>query len=109
MMAKYLLIESRDPFDSNDVANYYDLAANLVKEGNGVTLFLVQNGVLPARPGEHSNSLKATAQAGVEVLADEFSLRERGIASGHLVDGVKAAPLDVVIDQLSEGRKAMWH
>ncbi len=25
-MAKYLLIESRDPFDSADVAQYYELA-----------------------------------------------------------------------------------
>ena len=50
-MAKYLLIESRDPFDNNVVARQYELAINLVKEGNEVTLFLVQNGVLPARPG----------------------------------------------------------
>ena len=50
-MAKYLLIESRDPFESNDVAFAYGLASDLAKEGNEVTLFLVQNGVLPARPG----------------------------------------------------------
>ena len=108
-MTKYLLIESRDPFDSNDVANYYDLATNLVKEGNEVTLFLVQNGVFPARPGARSDGLTQTAQAGVQVLADEFSLRERGIAAGRLADGVSAAPLDTVIDQLAEGRKALWH
>ena len=48
-MAKYLLIESRDPFDSNDVANYYNLASGLAAAGNDVTLFLVQNGVFPAR------------------------------------------------------------
>ena len=46
-MAKYLLIESRDPFENNEVAQQYDLAASLVKESNAVTLFLVQNGVLP--------------------------------------------------------------
>ncbi len=49
-MAQYLLIESRDPFDSNDVQNFYGLAS-----------------------------------------------------------GVKAAPLEIVIDQLAEGRKAIWH
>jgi predicted peroxiredoxin len=108
-MAKYLLIESRDPFENNIVARQYDLAANLVKEGNDVTLFLVQNGVLPARPGKHSPLLTNTARAGVEVLADEFSLRERGIAAGKLAEGVRAAPLSIVIDQLAEGRKALWH
>ena len=47
-MAKYLLIESRDPFDSGDVGEFYELAAGLAQDGNEVTFFLVQNGVLPA-------------------------------------------------------------
>ncbi len=108
-MAKYLLIESRDPFENNIVARQYDLAVNLVKEGNDVTLFLVQNGVLPARPGDRSALLTNAAKAGVEVLADDFSLRERGISAGKLAEGVRSAPLSVVIDQLAEGRKAIWH
>ena len=108
-MAKYLLIESRDPFENNVVARQYDLAANLVKEGNEVTLFLVQNGVLPARRGSCSSLLSNAARAGVQVLADDFSLRERGISANKLADGVKAAPLSVVIDQLADGRKTLWH
>ena len=32
-MAEYLLIESRDPFESNDVGYYYDLARGLVDAG----------------------------------------------------------------------------
>src|SRR5258706_1233209 len=108
-MDKYLLIESRDPFDNNVVARQYELAVNLVKEGNQVTLFLVQNGVLPARRGSLSELLTNMARAGVEVLADDFSLRERGIAASRLAEGVQAAPLSVVIDQLADGRKAIWH
>ena len=108
-MADYLLIESRDPFDSNDVAQFYDLATNLAQGGNQVTLFLVQNGVFPARPCVYSKALSAVANAGVEILADAFSLDERGIATGGLVAGVSAAALDVVVDQLAEGRKAIWH
>ena len=45
-MAGYLLIESRDPFESNDVSYYCDLARGLAEAGNQVTLFLVQNAVL---------------------------------------------------------------
>lgn len=108
-MAKYLLVESRDPFGSNDVANYYDIASALVKDGNEVTLFLVENGVLPARKSSKSQLLNDLANAGVTVLADEFSLRERGIGSDRLTDGVKASPLDTVIDQLADGAKTMWH
>ena len=53
-MAQYLLIESRDPFESNDIGYYYELAKGLVEGGNQVTLFLAQNGVLSARPSAHS-------------------------------------------------------
>jgi len=108
-MARYLLIESRDPFDSNDAEWFYGLAAGLRKEGNEVTLFLVQNGVLPARRSSRSAALTGLSKAGVQVLADDFSLRERGIGSGALCEGVSPAPIDVVVDQLEEGRKAIWH
>ncbi|MFQ5789524.1 MAG: DsrE family protein [Acidobacteriota bacterium] len=107
-MAKYLLIQSRDPFETNEVARDYEWAASLAGAGNGVTLFLVQNGVLPARKGARRNGLESLVARGVEVLTDEFSLRERGISKGALAEGVKVSTLDVVIDQLAEGRKAIW-
>jgi predicted peroxiredoxin len=108
-MAKYLLIESRDPFESNDVAYYYELATGLAKEGNDVTLFLVQNGVFPARKSSKSDGLVKAAAAGVHVLADEFSLRERGIKADRLLKEVTASPLDVVVDALAEGKRTLWH
>lgn len=107
-MAKYLLIESRDPFESNEVSRDYELATRLAGEGNEVTLFLVQNGVLPARRGARRHGLREVVASGVEVLSDEFSLRERAISKDALVEGVKPASLDVVVDQLAEGRKAIW-
>ena len=65
--------------------------------------------MLAARPSKHSDALSAVAKTGVQVLADEFSLRERGIAANRLASGVSASPLVVVVDQLAEGRKALWH
>ena len=106
-MAEYLLIESRDPFESNDVGYFYDLARGLVEAGNQVTLFLTQNGVLSARPSTHSAALGALARSGVTVLADDFSLLERGIAK--LAEGVAAASIDVVVDHLAAGHKTLWH
>jgi predicted peroxiredoxin len=108
-MPKYLLIESRDPFDSNDVAFTYDLATGLVKAGHDVTLLLVQNGVLPARRGAQADRLAAALKAGIAVLADEFSLLERGISRERLLAGVQPAPIDVVIDHLAAGHKTLWH
>jgi predicted peroxiredoxin len=108
-MARYLLIESRDPFDSNDTRFCGDLARQLAAAKNEVTLFLVQNGVLPVRPGPRSADLTSLAGAGVRVLADSFSLKERGIDENRLAPGVAAAPLDVVLDALAEGAKVIWH
>jgi len=72
-------------------------------------LFLVQNGVLPVRPGARSADLTSLAGAGVKVLADSFSLKERGIDEKRLASGVAAAPLDIVLDALAEGAKVIWH
>ena len=106
-MDHYLLIESRDPFESNDVSYFYELAKGLVTAGNEVTLLLVQNGVLAARPSAHSATLSALGESGVTVLADDFSVRERGIAT--LAKGIVTAPIDVVIDHLEAGHKTLWH
>jgi len=108
-MARYVLIESRDPFETNDVAFCRDLAARLAGQGDEVTLFLVQNGVLPARAGSKADGLSTLAQAGIKVLADAFSLSKRGIPHHALASGIKAAPLDIVIDAMAAGGKVIWH
>ena len=106
-MAEYLLIESRDPFESNDVGYYYDLARGLVEAGEKVTLFLVQNGVFAARPSAKAPQLRLLVGSGVKILADDFALKERGIIK--LLDGVQIAPIEIVVDHLEAGHKALWH
>jgi hypothetical protein len=108
-MARYLLIESRDPFENRDTERWGELAVGLVREGHAVTLFLVQNGVLAARIGARAGALASAIGAGVTVLADEFSLRERGILGERLAPAVASASLDVVVEHLEEGGKALWH
>ena len=106
-MTEYLLIESRDPFESNDVGYYYDLARGLLEAGNQVTLLLVQNAVLAARPSAQAPGLRALAGSGIKILADDFALKQRGITK--LLDGVQVAAIDVVVDHLEAGHKTLWH
>ncbi len=110
-MARYVFVESRDPFESRDVPYYYQLASDLAAKGDDVTLFLVQNGVLAARKAASDNPLAAVLESRVEVVADEFSLRERGIGDPDKFDGVRAVPIDDLVDlALAEaGTKIMWH
>ena len=79
------------------------LAAGLADDGSNVTMYLVQNGVMPARAGSTA-AADLTALAGkVDVLADDFSLRERGIS--NLADGVSESNVDALVDMLADGRK----
>lgn len=107
-MNGYFLIASRDPLSAGDVESFYSLAANLAARRHPVTLFLVQNGVLPARGGVASERLNDLARSGVRVLAEDFSLRERGIDSRRLVQGVQPAPIDAVVDALADGARVLW-
>ena len=108
-MARYLLIESRDPFDSSDSEYFAELVQGIAKRGNEATVFLVQNGVLPARKGSKYNNLISTLiKNKVKVVADRFSLKERGIR--QLADGVDTSDMDRLVDMLLEpGTKAIWH
>ena len=85
------------------------MAMALARDGAAVSVLLVQNGVLPARTGARAPQLAHLAAAGVTVLADAFSLRERGIAADRLSAGVQAVPLDIVIDRLIDGWQVVWH
>ena len=107
-MARYLLISSRDPFESADASAYYELAAGLARDGNEVAVFLVQNGVLTARAGANA-ALEALTDANIPIRADSFSLQERGIPGDGLASGVRSAPLDLVIDEMAGGVKVIWH
>jgi hypothetical protein len=108
-MTNYLFIESRGDFNGRREAFGGTLAAVLARNGARVTMLLVQNGALTARRGARSPRLDALVAAGVAVLADEFSLRERGIATDRLRPGVEPSRLDVVIDRLLDGWQVIWH
>ncbi len=103
-----MLIASRDPFTAKDTESFYALAAKLAARGHPVTLFLVQNGVLPARGGAAAELLTGLAESGVRVLAEDFSLRERGIGADRLARGVESAPLERVVDALAGGARTLW-
>lgn len=109
-MTNYLVIESRDAFDSRDAGFIAETAVALKESDNAVTVFLVQNGVLAARERARTPYIEELARAGVKVLADDFSLDERGISKKELRSGVEVANVEALVDMLaSEETKAFWH
>ena len=109
-MARYVLVETRDPFESRDVSYFYDLAADLSAKGERVTLFLIQNGALVSRKGTKGNPLDDVLKRNVEVLVDSFSLKERGIQDSDRHPSVKPSDIGNLVDQImGERTKVLWH
>ena len=110
-MSKYLIIESRDPFDSRDCDWSYGTAKELADSGNEVTVFLVQNGVLPARKGNsYAGKLQELSDSNITLLADDLSLKERAISEELLLDSVKSSEIDIVVELMVEQQyKPIWH
>ena len=108
-MSNYLIIASEDPYENRRAERMRDLATSLARRGGKVSVYLAQNAVFGARRASRGRHCSTLLTESVDVLADEFSLRERGIGSDQLAEGVRPAALDIVIDQLAEGRKVLWH
>jgi predicted peroxiredoxin len=109
-MAKYVFIESRDPFESLDTRFVIGAATALKRRGAEVMVFLAQNGALAARRSARSSPLERMMEAGVEVMADDFSLAERGIREAEMLPGVQVSNIDALVNALVEdGCRSLWH
>lgn len=108
MSKNYLIIVSEDPFEMPTARRAGELALQLKRRGHGVALYLVQNGVLASRARAAGDALSPAIASAVEVMADDFSLRERGIESGDLRPGVVNAPIDAVVNRLASGWNTLW-
>lgn len=103
----HVLVLSADPFD---LAGEPDrgLAAGLASTGAAVVVFLVQNAVFAARRGAGEAVLARLRQAGATIVADEFSLSERGIAPAATLAGVERAGIGALADHLAAGDRVLW-
>ena len=109
-MSNYVFIESRDPFESRDVRFVEETAVALKERGHEVTVFLIQNGVLATRRNAINSYLTRLTDAGVNLLADDFSLIERGIQPSELRHGIQASNIEALVDALvQENTRAIWH
>jgi predicted peroxiredoxin len=107
-MSNYVFIESRDPFESRDTEFIEETALAVKDRGHDVTVFLVQNGVLAAR--KSAQRLDRLVDAGVTLLADDLSLRERGIKTAELAPGIQPSAIDELVERIvREKTKAIWH
>ena len=109
-MSKYIFIESRDPFESRDTQFVEETATMLKRSGHEVTVFLVQNAVLASRASIRDSALTRMSQVGVNLLADDFSLCERGISTTALLREIRPSTIEALVEWLVEqDTKVIWH
>jgi sulfur relay protein TusB/DsrH len=109
-MGQYLLIESKSPLDGGGYS--FQVGSQLKALQHDVTIYLVQDGVFAARKQfEAAERLLADARnSHLTVLADQVSLRQRGINGERLASEVRASNMDELVDLLMErSDKAIWH
>src|SRR5690349_12232878 len=109
-MSRYLLIETKPPLEGGDYA--FDLGKQLRAERHDVTIYLLQDAVFAARRKfERGERLVTEArQHDVTLLADEISLRQRGVTAERLSREVRPSNMGELVDLLMErSDKAVWH
>ena len=108
-MGGYVLVGASDPAETIDGLRLYEVGAALAEHGDEVMVFLVQNGVLACRSRSAGAAGLGSLAASATVMADDFSLRERGIAAAEVMAGVQVAGIDALVDAAMEGdRKVVW-
>ena len=108
-MRRYLLVDSRDLQEYSGSDFILQTATGLKQQGNEVTLYLIENGVLAARKGASAaKRLSETAKAGIKILAEDSSLLTRGVTA--LTDGVTSTSLDTLADLVLDGcDQVIWY
>ncbi|MBI1737180.1 MAG: DsrE family protein [Candidatus Rokubacteria bacterium] len=109
-MASYLLVETKGPSDGGDYA--FSLGRQLRELAHEVTIYLLQDGVFSARPTYKAGAelVRDAERAGVRLLADVVSLRQRGVVGDRVAKGVTVAGMEQLVDLLMErSDKAIWH
>lgn len=109
-MSRYLLVETKGPLDGGEYA--FELGKQLRDEQHDVTVYLLQDAVFTARRSfSRGETLLADAKRhDLRVLADEVSLRQRGVAGDRLSSGVHTSNMSDLVDLLMErSDKAIWH
>jgi len=108
-MARYLIVDSRDLTEYTSGQFLQKIARKLKENGNEVTLFLIENGVIAARKGaDIGKGLTELTRRGTRVLAEDVSCRSRGIS--QLADGLTQSNMDQLADLIAEGSdKILWY
>ncbi len=109
-MARYVLVETKSPLDGGRWA--FELGDQLREQKHDVTIYLLQDAVFSARRSFKAGQtlVEDATRRGVRVLADEVSLRQRGVIGDRVAPDVNVSDMGTLVDLMMErSDKAIWH
>ena len=106
-MSRYLLIQAFDPQECEAVTPLHELASDLVQEGNEVAILLVDRGVLTPRSVSGVAALARAERAGIEVLAEESSMRAHGVTASEFPHGVDVVSDGTIADRITAAHRVI--
>lgn len=105
----FVLIESSGRASGPGCARFLADATALARAGHPVRVVLVQEGVSAAVPGALPE-VDQLLQAKAELWVDGFSLAQRGLSAGQLVESARLTSMDDVAEaMLDRDVKVVWH
>ncbi|MFD4035349.1 hypothetical protein ACFWVP_33755 [Streptomyces sp. NPDC058637] len=105
----YFLIESKGTWAGPNAGTFLLDAVALAGAGHRVRVYLVEDGVLSAA-GTDVPEIERLAEAGVEILVDDFSAAQRALGGTRLSPHVRLAGMETVAAALAEDDcRGVWH
>jgi hypothetical protein len=105
----HLLIESQGPWAGGACAAFLRDARDLARLGHRVQLLLIQEGV-GAAVRDAPGGAREAAEAGAEILVDDFSLAQRGLPGPGLLPGARIVDMaEVSARVLDPDVRVVWH
>ena len=108
-MTNYMLIQSEEPQATERTINLYQLAKDLTCAGHSVSLFLVQNAVIPARTTSKYQYFDELLEHDLRILVDSFSLLQREIYVGDVKRNIEIGSVRDVIEAMLDGDRVIWN
>ena len=108
-MPSYFFVQSQDPYTDRVTDDQFSLMTQLASEGKDVSIFLTQNGVIPAAFQAKCTAFDKLLNHKIKIYADRFSLEQRQISATELKGNIESAEIHVVVQAMLAGDKVIWN
>ncbi len=114
-MVTYTIIVNEAPYQKERAYTAFRFARTCVFEGHKTRIFLIENGVYVAKKGQKPAAdqpnmgafLEDLIKDGQEVKACVVCIKARGISESELIDGVKVAALNELVEWTTTSDKVV--